>query len=122
MKHRIVYAALALLALAAPVAGQEGKNRQPFDHHNLPDGPDPFTTLANPGIPPTGQVLGGCVEPAPPLSDPASLQLLGVSLSVEFERYFSEAQKYLMCLDQIKFDYVEVMRRHGEEYRSLLQR
>lgn len=122
MKQLAVYPALALLALVAPTAGQEAGSDQPFDHHNLPDGPDPFNTYLDPGPSGSTKVVGGCVEPEPPLSDEASLKALGVPLTVEYERYFSKAQKYLMCLDQIKFDYVEVMRRHGEEYRSLLQR
>ena len=121
MTRLVACLTMALAAQAAPAAGQQENNGQPFDHHNLPEGPDPFAALVHPGIPPSALMLGGCVEPSPPLSDPASLKVLGVPLHVEYERYFSEAQKYLMCLDQIKFDYVDVMRRHGEEYRRLLQ-
>lgn len=122
MKRFLLYPMLGLFSLSLPAGSQQSSEGQPFDHHNLPDGPDPFNTYLDPGPSGSTKVVGGCVEPEPPLLDEASLQVLGVPIYEEFERYASQAQKYLMCLDQIKFDYVEVMRMYGEEYRKLLQR
>lgn len=121
MKHSFLYPFVGVFVLALPAIGQEPKNGQSFDHHNLPDGPDPFLQQSPPGRHPMEQVPGACREPDPPLSDPASLQVLGLTLGEEYDRYFSDATRYFMCLDKTRADFFETVKQHGLEYRRLLQ-
>lgn len=105
--------ALGLFAVALPATAQT----PPFDHHNLPLDTDPFTEHQM--IPSPEQVLGACHEPEPPLSDVASLQALGLTLTQEYSRYFNDAQAYLNCLERTKFAYIEVIREHGNALRNM---
>ncbi|WP_265501295.1 hypothetical protein [Paracoccus beibuensis] len=122
MKPVLMFPLLGWFALAFPAVAQNEASGVPADHHDLPEGPDPFTQMAPQGYHQMEQVPGACREPGPPLSDPASLERLGLTLSQEYDRYFSDATRYFMCLDQTRADFFQVVKQHGIEYRKLLQR
>lgn len=108
----VLLPALGLIALTLPSFVVS----QPFDHHDLPlDTPDPFTG-AQQDSPCMEQIDGACREPEPPLSDPASLDTLGLTHRQEVLRYFDEANAYLMCLERTKGAFIAVVSHYSDLY------
>lgn len=66
------------------------------------------------------QVPHYCVPPEEPITDPASLEYIGVTLTQEFSRYFNEAGAYMHCLERSLRETTNRARELNELYQSIL--
>ena len=67
------------------------------------------------------QMPGYCYPPSPPLVDEGSLATLQLTRGQEYTRYFNEAQKYMLCLDETKKMFMEEVQTYLEQYSETIQ-
>lgn len=56
------------------------------------------------------QMPGNCYEPADPLLDEGSLEILGMTRGEEFNRYMNDAQAYSFCLERTREMFYDKLR------------